>query len=49
MVIKSNDKTGILVLVSIEAWNEDDLSNEEMKYYLDVNNRVMKMLVDVAD
>lgn len=34
---------------AFEAWNEDDLSNEEMKYYLDVNNRVMKMLVDVAD
>ena len=33
---------------AFEAWNEDELSNEELKYYLDVNNRVMKMLVDVA-
>lgn len=34
---------------AFEAWDEDDLSSEELKYYLDVNNRVMKMLVDVAD
>ena len=33
---------------AFEAWNEDELSAEELKYYLDVNNRVMKMLVDVA-
>ena len=33
---------------AFEAWDEDELSNEELKYYLDVNNRVMKMLVDVA-
>ena len=33
---------------AFEAWNEDELSSEELKYYLDVNNRVMKMLVDVA-
>lgn len=32
---------------TFEAWNEDDLNSEELKYYLDVNNRVMKMLVDV--
>ncbi|MGN1122614.1 MAG: DUF6591 domain-containing protein, partial [Eubacteriales bacterium] len=33
---------------AFEAWDEDELSTEELKYYLDVNNRVMKMLVDVA-
>lgn len=34
---------------AFEAWDEDDLSSEELKYYLDVNNRVMQMLVDVAE
>ena len=34
---------------AFEAWDEDELNNEELKYYLDVNNRVMKMLVDVAE
>lgn len=33
---------------AFEAWDEDELSTEELKYYLDVNNRVMQMLVDVA-
>lgn len=33
---------------AFETWDEDELSNEELKYYLDVNNHVMKMLVDVA-
>lgn len=33
---------------AFEAWDEDDLNSEELKYYLDVNNRVMQMLVDVA-
>ena len=33
---------------AFEAWDEDELNNEELKYYLDVNNRVMKMLIDVA-
>ena len=33
---------------AFEAWDEDELNNEELKYYLDVNNRVMKMLVDVS-
>ena len=33
---------------AFEAWDEDELSSEELKYYLDVNNRVMKMLVDVS-
>ena len=30
------------------AWDENDLNNEELKYYLDVNNRVMQKLIDVA-
>ena len=30
-----------------EAWNEDELSSEELKYYLDVNSRVQKMLSDL--
>lgn len=34
---------------AFEAWDEDDLSSEELKYYLEVNNRVMQMLVDVAE
>lgn len=33
---------------AFEEWDEDDLNDEELKYYLDVNNRVMQMLVDVA-
>ena len=34
---------------AFEEWDENELSNEELKYYLDVQNRVMKMLVDVAE
>lgn len=34
---------------AFEAWDEDELSNEELKYYLGVNNRIMKMLVDIAE
>ena len=30
------------------AWDEDDLNNEELKYYLEVNTRVMQKLVDVT-
>lgn len=33
---------------AFEEWNEDDLNDGELKYYLDVNNRVMQMLVDVS-
>lgn len=33
---------------AFEAWDEDELTNEETKYYIDVNNRVMKMLVDAV-
>lgn len=31
-----------------KAWESEDLNNEELKYYMDVNNRVMKMLLDVT-
>ncbi len=33
---------------AFEDWDEDDLTNEELKYYLEVNNRVMQMMVDIA-
>lgn len=33
---------------AFEEWGEDELSNEELKYYLDVNNRVTQMLIDVV-
>lgn len=31
---------------AFQAWEDEDLNNEELKYYLKVNNRVMQMLVD---
>ncbi len=31
-----------------EEWNTDDLNDAEMKYYMEVNNRVAQMLLDVA-
>lgn len=33
---------------AFEEQDEDELNSEELKYYLDVNNRVMKMLVDAV-
>lgn len=33
---------------AFEKWNNNDLTKEELKYYLEVNNRVMKKLVDIA-
>ena len=33
---------------AFEEWDEDELSAEELQYYLEVNNRVVKMLIDVA-
>ena len=33
---------------AFEAWDEDELNDAELKYYLEVNNRVMQKLVDVA-
>lgn len=32
-----------------EAWEEDDLNNAELAYYLDVNNRIMKKLLEVSE
>ena len=29
-------------------WDDEDLNSEELKYYLEVNNRVMQKLIDVA-
>lgn len=34
---------------TFEAWEEDELSSEELKYYLDVNNRIAQKLVDVSE
>ena len=34
---------------AFQAWEDEDLNNEELKYYLEVNNRVMQMLVDVME
>lgn len=31
-----------------DAWEDEDLNSEELKYYMDVNNRVMKMMLDVT-
>lgn len=31
------------------AWENDDLNNAELAYYLDVNNRVMKRLLEVSE
>lgn len=33
---------------AFEAWDEDEMSTEELKYFMDVNNRVMQMLADVT-
>lgn len=33
---------------AFEAWDEDEMSTAELKYYLDVNNRVMQKMIDVA-
>lgn len=32
---------------AFSEWEDEDLNDEELKYYLEVNNRVMQMLVDV--
>ena len=34
---------------AFDKWSGEDINDAELKYYLDVNNRVMKMLVDVAE
>lgn len=33
---------------AFEEWNEDELNDIELKYYLEVNNRVTQKLLDVA-
>ena len=45
--------TGMLVKAeemdaAFEAWDDEEMNDAEVKYYLDVNNRIMQMLVDVA-
>lgn len=32
---------------AFEAWDEGEMSNEELKYYLDVINRVQKRMIDL--
>ena len=34
---------------AFEAWDESELSSEELQYYLDVNSRVIKMLSEVGE
>ncbi len=43
MLVKLNEMNQ-----AFESWDSADMNNEELKYYLDVNSRVTKMLVDVA-
>jgi hypothetical protein len=31
-----------------EEWDESDLNDAELKYYLDVTNRVSKKLIDIT-
>lgn len=33
---------------AFEKWDESDLNNEELKYYLEVNSRVMQKLIDAT-
>ena len=30
-----------------EAWNSDDMTNEELAYYLDVQHRVAKKMLEI--
>ena len=32
---------------SFEEWGDKDLNDAELKYYLDVTNRILKKMVDV--
>ena len=34
---------------SFKSWDQSEMTNEELKYYLDVNNRVMQKLLDVTN
>lgn len=31
-----------------DAWEDNEMNDAELKYYLDVNNRVTKKLLDVS-
>lgn len=33
---------------AFKAWDQEEMTSEELKYYMDVNNRVVKRLIDVA-
>ena len=33
---------------AFKSWDQNELSDEELKYYLDVNNRVMQKLIDIT-
>ena len=33
---------------AFQEWDEDEMNNAELKYYLDVSNRITKKLIDVA-
>ena len=41
-------KKAVDVDSAFAKWENENLNNEELKYYLDVNNRVMKKLLDVT-
>ena len=34
---------------AFEAWDEGEMNSEELKYYLDVSNRVMQKLLEIAE
>ena len=34
---------------AFKSWDQAEMTNEELKYYLDVNNRVMQKLLDVTN
>ena len=37
-----------IMLEKFEAWEDNKMNDAELKYYLDVNNRVAKKLLDVS-
>lgn len=34
-------------LQAFKAWGKEELNDAELKYYLEVNNRVMQKMIDV--
>ena len=42
-------KKAVDVEAAFAAWKEDELNNEELKYYIDVNSKVMQKLVEVTE